>query len=75
MCKFYPNPVDKVLIVRSELAVEVQIADGYGKPILNEKLPAGLRVVDVSALEPGVYVLTLFQKESGRVVTEKLVKK
>lgn len=74
-CKFYPNPVDKVLIVRSESSVEVQIADAFGKSIISEKLQGGLKVVDVSSLEPGIYVITLFQKETNKLVTEKLVKK
>jgi hypothetical protein len=74
-CKFYPNPVDKVLIVRSEQGVELQITDRFGKPLISERLQAGLKVVDVSSLEPGIYVITLFQKESNRLITEKLVKK
>lgn len=74
-CRFYPNPVDKVLIVRSEIPVEVQIADRFGKPVITNRLAAGLKLVDVSSLAPGVYIITLFQKDSNRVITEKLVKK
>ena len=74
-CKFYPNPVDKVLIIRSEQSVELLITDRLGKALIADKFPGGLKVIDVSALEPGIYVITLFQKESGRQVTEKLVKK
>lgn len=74
-CKFYPNPVDKALIIRSEWPVEVLIADKFGKPVLSTRLPAGLKIVDVSPLEPGIYVITLFQKDANRVVSEKLVKK
>ena len=74
-CKFYPNPVDKVLIVKSESGVDVQISDGNGKPVITEKLQSGLKVIDVSSLEPGIYVITLFQKETNKLVTEKLVKK
>ncbi|MEP6728037.1 MAG: T9SS type A sorting domain-containing protein [Bacteroidota bacterium] len=74
-CKFYPNPVDKVLIVKSEFGVEIQIADGSGKALINEKLQGGLKVIDVSSLEPGIYVITLFQKETNKLVTDKLVKK
>ncbi len=74
-CRFYPNPVDKVLIIRSESAVEFQINDRFGKLLMADKFAAGLKVVDVSALEPGIYVITLFQKETGRQLTEKLVKK
>jgi len=74
-CKFYPNPVDKVLIVKSESNVDVQIADASGKPVLTEKLQGGLKVLDVSSLEPGIYVITLFQREANKIVTDKLVKK
>ena len=73
--RFYPNPVDKVLIIRSELGLDVQITDAFGKPYISEKLAGGLKVIDVSALEPGIYVITLFQKETNKLVTEKLVKK
>jgi hypothetical protein len=75
LCKFYPNPVDKVLIIRSELSMELLITDRFGKALIAEKFPGGLKVIDVSALEPGIYVITLFQKETGRQLTEKLVKK
>jgi hypothetical protein len=74
-CKFYPNPVDKALIVRSELPVDLQIADKFGKPLIVEKLQAGLKVIDVSALEPGAYIITLYQKEGNRLLTETLIKK
>lgn len=74
-CKFYPNPVDKALIIRSEWPVDLMIADKFGKTLLSNRLPAGLKIVDVSALEPGIYVITLFQKDANRIVTEKLVKK
>ena len=74
-CRFYPNPVDKALIIRSEGPLDVQIADKFGKPLISSRLPAGLKIIDVSSLEPGVYVITLFQKDSNRIMTEKLVKK
>ncbi len=74
-CKFYPNPVDKVLIVRSELPVDIQIADRFGKQILSTHQEAGLKLVDVSTLEPGMYIITLFQKDANRMITEKLIKK
>ncbi|MBC7902153.1 MAG: T9SS type A sorting domain-containing protein [Gemmatimonadaceae bacterium] len=74
-CKFYPNPVDKALIVRTEFDVDIVIVDKYGKPVLNTHLSAGLRVVDVSTLNPGLYIITLYQKEINRQITEKLIKK
>lgn len=74
-CKFYPNPVDKVLIVRSELPVDIQISDKFGKQLFTSHQEAGLRLVDVSSLEPGLYIITLFQKDANRMISEKLVKK
>jgi len=74
-CRFYPNPVDKALIIRSEWPVDVLVTDKFGKPLISSRLPAGLKIVDVSSLEPGIYVITLFQKDANRVVSEKLVKK
>ena len=74
-CKFYPNPVDNMLIVKSELSIELQISDRFGKTLITDKFPGGLKVIDVSALEPGIYIVTLFQKETSHQVTEKLVKK
>lgn len=75
LCKFYPNPVDKMLIVRSEMPVDIQIADKFGKPVLYNRLPAGLKVVDVSSLEAGVYIISLLRKDGSLLLSEKLIKK
>lgn len=74
-CKFYPNPVDKMLIVRSDQPVELSISDGLGKLVLLTKLDAGLRILDVSLLEPGIYFISLYQKEANRIIRDKLIKK
>lgn len=74
-CKFYPNPVDKMLIVRSDLPVDIQINDALGKSFILTHLEAGLRILDVSALPPGIYVIILQQKDNNKLVTERLVKK
>ncbi|MFM2363645.1 MAG: hypothetical protein RLZZ316_2547 [Bacteroidota bacterium] len=74
-CKFYPNPVDKMLIVRSDQSVELIISDGLGKQVLFTKLDAGLRILDVSLLEPGIYFISLYQKEANRIIRDKLIKK
>lgn len=73
-CRFYPNPVDNMLIVRSEQSLDLLLSDGNGKPRLSMKLKAGLQTVDVSNLEKGLYIITLTQTETGRSITEKLVK-
>jgi len=73
-CRFYPNPVDKFLIVRSELAVQLQISDVVSRVRISTLLPAGLQIVDVSTLERGIYFLTIFDKETHKKITEKLMK-
>lgn len=73
-CRFYPNPVDNMLIIRSEQALDMLLSDANGKPRLSMKLKAGLQTVDVSSLEKGMYIITLVQTETGRSLTEKLLK-
>ena len=72
--KFYPNPVDKLLIVRTEHTVDIQILDPSGTVLLSKRLQSGLQVVNVSALEKGVYVLRVTDKESNRAISRQLVK-
>ena len=73
-CKFYPNPVDKLLIVRSELPVDIQLIDAFGKIRITQKSSGGLQLVDVSLLEKGLYIITLTQKDSHKTFSEKLMK-
>jgi hypothetical protein len=64
-----------MLIVRSDQPVELSISDGLGKLVLLTKLDAGLRILDVSLLEPGIYFISLYQKEANRIIRDKLIKK
>lgn len=73
-CRFYPNPVDNILIVRSEQALDLLLTDASGQIRSNVKLKSGLQTVDVSGLEKGLYIITLTQLETGLVLTEKLLK-
>ncbi len=73
-CRFYPNPVDNMLIIRSEQALDLQISDGSGKARLLHKIRPGLQTIDVSHLEKGLYIITLTQTDTGRSLTEKLMK-
>ena len=72
--RFYPNPVDNMLIIRSDQAVEVQISDGTGKIRLHEPKVQGLHVLNTSTLEKGVYILTVINKQAILIVKEKLLK-
>ena len=72
--KFYPNPVDKVFIVRTEHSLDLQIIDPSGNTRISKRLQPGLQVVSVASLERGVYIIRVTDKESNRAVSQQLVK-
>ncbi|MFI5154703.1 MAG: T9SS type A sorting domain-containing protein [Chitinophagales bacterium] len=72
--KFYPNPTDKLLIVRSAHAIDVEVLDGLGTVRFNKQLASGLQVINLSSLEKGNYVLRVADKESSRVISAQLLK-
>ena len=72
--KFYPNPVDKLFIVRTEHTIDLQVIDAAGAVRLSKRLQAGIQVINVSSLEKGVYVLRVTDKESNRAASQQLVK-
>ena len=72
--RFYPNPADKLLIVRSDFPIELVIVDGFGKQRITKSLAAGPQVIDVSFLEKGAYILRMTDKTSGRQQFDKFLK-
>jgi len=72
--KFYPNPVDKLFIIRTEHSIEIQVIDAVGSVRLYKRLQPGIQVINASSLERGIYVLRIADKESNRVVSNQLVK-
>jgi len=72
--KFYPNPVDKLFIVRTEHTIDLQVIDAAGAIRVSKRLQPGIQVVNVSTLEKGVYILRVTDKESNRAVSHQLVK-
>ncbi|HEY4338026.1 MAG TPA: T9SS type A sorting domain-containing protein [Puia sp.] len=72
--KFYPNPVDKVFIVRTEHSLDLQIIDPSGNTRVSKRLQPGLQVISVASLERGVYIIRVTDKESNRAVSQQLVK-
>jgi hypothetical protein len=72
--KFYPNPVDKLFIVRTEHTIDLQVIDAAGVVRVSKRLQPGIEVVNVSSLEKGVYVLRVTDKESNRAVSHQLLK-
>lgn len=72
--KFYPNPVDHVLIVRSEAPIDVQISDATGKVRISQPRVQGLYTINVSSLEKGVYLIRFSNKLTNVMSQEKLIK-
>jgi len=72
--KFYPNPVDNILIIRSEHASDVQIIDSRGVIRLSQSGFHGLQTLNVSSLEKGVYILRVNNRVTGTISQEKLLK-
>ena len=72
--KFYPNPADNILIVRSDIALDVQIADASGGVRISQSKVQGLQTLNVSSLEKGIYMIRFTNKVSNTVSIEKLFK-
>jgi hypothetical protein len=72
--RFYPNPVDNILIIRSESPLDIQITDGSGKVRVSQNRLQGLQTINVSALEKGLYLLRINNRVTGTVTQEKLLK-
>ena len=72
--RFYPNPVDKLLIIRSSHPLSVQVMDGFGVIRFTQEVEAGMHIVNVSALQKGNYILKATDKSTNAVVSEQLIK-
>jgi hypothetical protein len=72
--KFYPNPVDHILIIRSEAPIDVQISDAHGRIRVSQPHIRGLHTINVSSLEKGVYLIRFSNKLTNMMVQEKLIK-
>jgi len=73
--KFYPNPVDKLLIVETDHNADMQVLNSFGIIKMNARLHQGLQVIDVSTLEPGTYILHIVDNDRKRNILQQLVKK
>jgi hypothetical protein len=72
--RFYPNPVDKLLIIRTSHPIDVQLVDSRGDVRLHEAVSPGLRVLNCSSLERGQYVLKVIDKQGNSVESAPLLK-
>lgn len=72
--KFYPNPVDHVLIIRTDAPLDVMISDANGRMRISETRVQGLHTINVSSLEKGVYLIRIVNKLTNVLSQEKLLK-
>jgi hypothetical protein len=72
--RFYPNPVDNILIIRSEAIADIQIVDATGKPRMSINNLQGLQTLNVMGLEKGIYFLRINNRTTGVQTQEKLLK-
>jgi hypothetical protein len=72
--RFYPNPVDKLLIIRSSHPLSVQVVDANGIVWFGQEVEAGMQIINVSALQKGNYILKATDKATNSVISELLVK-
>lgn len=73
--KFYPNPVDQILILRSEQPVDIIIMDANGKQRISQTQLSGLQWINVASLEKGVYLLRVYHRSLNSFTQEQLIKK
>lgn len=72
--RFYPNPVDNILIIRSEAVADIQVVDAVGKQRIGINNLQGLQTLNVSGLEKGIYFLRINNHSTGLLTQEKLLK-
>jgi len=72
--RFYPNPVDRFLIVRTSHPLKIQVVDAFGVVWFGQDIAAGMQIVNVSSLQKGNYILKATDKETNTVISEQLVK-
>lgn len=72
--RLYPNPVDNILIIRSEALLDIQVIDATGKQRVSINSLQGLQTINVSALEKGIYFLRINNHTTGLITQEKLLK-
>jgi hypothetical protein len=72
--RFYPNPVDKLLIVRCSHPLNIQVLDASGVIWFTQDVDAGMQIVNVSALQKGNYILKAMDKATNTMFSEQLVK-
>lgn len=69
----YPNPAGDVLSISAPVAVHVVIASMDGRAVM-ETSAAVASTVNLSNIPSGIYIVSLFNEQGGRILVQKLVK-
>ncbi|MBL7901878.1 MAG: T9SS type A sorting domain-containing protein [Bacteroidia bacterium] len=64
----YPNPSKGVFILESSTNLEISVHNALGQLVLDQKLPAGKQLLDLSEQAEGVYYLSCKTNGISRVV-------
>lgn len=72
--KVYPNPTQDILFVRAEFPSDITLLDANGKPRLVMPNLTGLHVVNLQALEKGVYIIRVYNRIMSTLSTERIIK-
>lgn len=72
--RFYPNPVDKSLIIQIDHPADIQIVSALGAILISKQVQPGLQVINVSSLEKGNYFLRVLDKQNNNSQMEQLLK-
>lgn len=69
--QLYPNPAKQSFYLNSKYQGNFELINSIGKQVLKQEITEGLNSIDVSILEPGLYILKQFH--NGSVYQTKLI--
>lgn len=69
--QLYPNPAKQSFYLNSKYQGNFELINSIGKQVLKHEITEGLNSIDVSTLEPGLYILKQFH--NGSVYQTKLI--
>lgn len=70
--RVFPNPADETIFVQASVPATVNVSGVEGKVIISNH-PLG--AVDIRALAPGLYIVSVIAEDGTQLATHKVVKK
>jgi hypothetical protein len=70
--KVYPNPTNKIVNINSDDMLDrVSLYNSLGKLIYDSKISSTKHQIDISRLQPNVYILMIY--DNGNMIVEKII--